>query len=235
MKLQNRNYLQNKGAAFKGGLSAPPKPKFGGKVGMNAGVKQGKGAGATPAAPAAGIPASAVSPLNDAGYNANVNSTTREFNDTNLVLGNKEYGVKEQYGFDPQFAANPYTRANLLKRAADTRFRSTGNTMAARGQLYSGATSRARSADEFTAGAETDEARRSYNEALASIQAEKMAAQRARDTGMDTAYLAMIERAQEAEPDPYLFPQPPEAAAKKKPAPKKAPAAHKPPPKKGKK
>lgn len=232
MKLQNRNYLQNKGAAFKGGIG-PAKPRFGGKVGINAGIKQ-SGALPAPATPGAGIAAPAVSPLNDASYNASVNALTREFNDANLSLGNKEYGVKEQYGFDPQFAANPYTRANLLKRASDTRFRSTGNTMAARGQLYSGALSRARAADEFTSGAEIDEARRSYNEQLAGLQAEKLGAQRQRDAGMDTAYLEMIERAQEAEPDPYLFPQAPEAV---NPAKKNKKAAPKPPPpkKKGKK
>lgn len=169
---------------------------------------------------AATAPTPTVAPLDDAGYNSAINMANRTYADEELGLNQKEYGVKEQYGFDPQFANNPYTRANMLKRAADQRFRGTLNSSAGAGQLYSGATSRAQLSNDFQTGAETDEARRSYTSALQEIEASRLSSARDRDSGYDRAYLDMIDRAAANAPSPSMFAQPAFEPNKTKPKPK---------------
>jgi len=168
-----------------------------------------------------------VQTLDDAGYQSDINASNLGYSDTQSSLQNKEYQLRSQAGFDPEFANNPYTQANMLARRANQRFNSTTNGMAARGQLYSGATSRARDADTFTSGGELDDARRGYNEGLSGIAGDRLAAERGKSAGYDKAYLGMLDRAQKADPDASLFPQEPIGGKKGKPGRGKQPPAKK--------
>jgi hypothetical protein len=106
---------------------------------------------APPAAPAAPVvpaaPAYSLSALPpDASYDAALATLARQRDDQLTALTQartsnlSDYGFKEgpngALAFDPN---NPYSKAALLKKAYDTNRRSTGQSMASGGQLYSGA------------------------------------------------------------------------------------------------
>jgi hypothetical protein len=107
---------------------------------------------ATPAAPVSPVavpaaPAYSVSNLPpDASYEAQVAALARQRDDQIAALtqartsGLSDYGFTEgpngALAFDPN---NPYSKAALMKHTYDVSRRSTGQTMAAGGQLYSGA------------------------------------------------------------------------------------------------
>lgn len=116
--------------------------------------------------------------------------------------------MRSEFGFDPEFAQNPYTRANLLDRAAKQQFNRTGNSAAARGQLYAGNLNRRRASDTFAAGQALDTSRRDYNQSLTQIQADKAAAQRGFAQGSDNAYLDLLDRLTSAAPDPSAYTPP---------------------------
>lgn len=203
-------FNKNKAGIVKAKIGKPKKPGMTGSMGLA--PKPGMGA-------APGVPAPPVPRLDDSIYQSQLNQLQTGFNDSSLALGQRETGIREQFGFDPQYASNPYTRANMLQRAAQQRFRGTTNSMAGRGQLYSGATNRARSADEFTSGGELDSARREYAESLRGVEADRLAAQRQLEFGSADAYAEMLGRFEEREPDPSLFggALPPKKQPKKKP------------------
>lgn len=182
---------------LKGGLGTkkPPKPK-------------------PPVTPAA--PAGPPTRLDDATYQGQLAALERDRNDTTLGLQNREYATRSQYGFDPEFAANPYTRANMMSRAYAQRFAGTGNSLAAQGQLYSGALDRARGADAFAYGGEVNDARLSYLNDLNSVQAERLGAERSYSEGSDKAYSEMLARAAEKDPEAALFPAPDKGKGKGK-------------------
>lgn len=211
---------------------------------INAGLRPAPGpkhvaAGLGPASVPASRPPSPAAPpiptLDDARYNSDINNYQRDFNNTNLGINNREFGIQEHFGFNPEFASNPYTLANALMRNANQQFNRTTNSAARSGQLYSGATSRARDADAFSAGAAQDQARRDYNQQLAQIALERTQAQSALDSGRDSAYLDMMDRALQSEPDSGLYPDSPgsyggkKKGQSKKSAPKGKSAPKKPP------
>ncbi len=209
----NYSYLKPKSGlkpAVKSGLKPanksglrPAKKPMGAQPGLGAFTPSARGMGQ----PAASAPQPVVAPLSDSRYTAEESGLNRNFADTNLAINNREYAIREQGGFDPEFASNPYTRANALMRAATQRFNSTTNSAARSGQLYSGATSRARDADVFTGGLERDTAQRDYNQQLSQINADRLGAQRERDEGLSSSYLDMIDRASSQEPDAALYPE----------------------------
>lgn len=105
------------------------------------------------AAPAPAVPAAPAAPQYnvsnlppDASYDAQIAALQRQRDDQIAALvqqrssGLLDYGFTEgpsgALAFDPN---NPYSKAALLKKTYDTNRRSTGNSMAAGGQLYSGA------------------------------------------------------------------------------------------------
>jgi hypothetical protein len=102
-------------------------------------------ASATPAAPA--TPQYSLSALPpDASYDAAVAALQRQRDDQLAQLVQQRASTLLDYGFtegpngtlavDP---SNPFSKAAMAKRAFDTQHRSTGQSMAAGGQLYSGA------------------------------------------------------------------------------------------------
>lgn len=224
----------NRGFLSRSGLQKPKPPfKAQGGVGLpkpslRAGsgkVRQGQLPG-QPAGTRTGLPGQPpVRMADDSIYQNKINALRTGLNDTNLALDRQQYGVREQFGFDPEFASNPYTQANMLARRAQQRFAGTTDSVAARGQLYSGNVNRLRQADEFTSGAEMDATRRDYLGSLSEIEQKRLAAQRELEGGSADAYEDLIARMQDRELEPDLFS---EAAPGKKPGKK----AGKPPVKK---
>jgi hypothetical protein len=150
-------------------------------------------------------PAPPANTLNDSGYNTDLAKLRQNFGDTNLALDNKQYGIRESFGFDPEFAQNPYTRANLLAKNYQQSFDRSGNSYAARGQLYSGALDRQRTTDSTAYGGQLDSARRQYNEGLSGVQASRLAARRTLEQGMSGAYQDMLDRSISNDPDSSQF------------------------------
>lgn len=143
--------------------------------------------------------------LDDSIYQEDINQLGTRLADTQLNLQRQNFGIEEQFGFNPQFANSPYTKANMLARRANQRFTGTTNSSAARGQLYSGNVNRLRAQDALTSGAELDEAKREYAEALAGNAAQGLAAQREHDFGAVQAKRDLVSRFEQQEPDPSLF------------------------------
>lgn len=108
---------------------------------------QPKGVTATSVPSAPALPAYSTSNLPpDASYDAQIASLQRQRADQLAQVTQARTGTLTDYGFtegpngalafDPR---NPFSKAALLKKAYDTNRRSTGQSMGAGGQLYSGA------------------------------------------------------------------------------------------------
>lgn len=181
------------------------RPGFGKKPmkgGLGPAKKPGPAAGAPPVSPPQQPP---IDTLNDAGYNAAVSGAERDYGDTISGLDAKQYATQASFGFDPQFAANPYTRANLLTSAYNRSFNNTGNTYAARGQLYSGALDRARGFDANTYQQGLYGLRGEYDQQLAGLESDRLGAERERAGKKDSAYADMLERYLAKDPDSDLY------------------------------
>lgn len=185
------------------------------------------GAGAPVAPPAPAQPSPPVGTPDDAAYESNVNALQTRLNNTNTGLTGQEQQIRQQYGFDPEFASNPYTKANMLARAAQQRFTGTGNALAARGQLYSGALNNARADDQFASDAALNDARTSYTQALTDIENRRLSAQTDFALGKSDAFTSLLGRLTDSTPDASVQPTPdypndyPKYTSKKKPPPKK--------------
>lgn len=176
--------------------------------GLNKGVTGGLSTGTAPAPTYAAAPKPSLPPVQTGGdsrYNLDIANLQQNYNNANLGYQQRETDTRSLFGFDPQYADNPYTRANLLQRSADQRFRGSTNSMAARGQLYSGALDRAHAADTFTSGAELDTARRDYASQLNQLSQDRLGAQTQYTQGIAGAYQDLLDRRIAAEPDPSQF------------------------------
>ncbi len=140
----------------------------------------------------------------DSAYQTQINALQTRLNNQNLVAGQDESTIRQNYGFDSEYASNPYTKANLLQRAAETQFNRTTNTAAASGHLYSGSTSNQRGYDEFKSGLERDQAMKEYASALQGVDRSRLGAQTDYTLGAADAQVGYLDRqltAQQREQD----------------------------------
>jgi hypothetical protein len=107
--------------------------------------------------------------------------------------------------FDPN---NPFSRAALAKRTADQVKAGTQNSMASRGQLYSGALEQAQAGNEFNYQQGSDALQKALVGALGGIAAGERGAKTDYELGAGQALGESVGRAQNAPPTP-----PPAAAA----------------------
>ncbi len=182
---------------------AKPKPKP--KVPKAPGAPQAPAASA-PTAPQApgpynpGPPAATQLPWN-AQSESEIGLANRNYNDTDARLTQEDYAARSEWGFDKEFASNPLTRANLLKKAYDSSRLSATNSMASRGQLYSGATSNALGYADFNNLQNTDKEMRAYQAERNRIQQDRLSATRDRDESIAAAHARALEGALGEDPD----------------------------------
>jgi hypothetical protein len=182
------------------GLVKPKKPM--------AGIGTPKpGAANKPGAAPTGSPLPPVGTPNDALYNTDVAGINRGYADATTGLDAQKFQTRSTFGLDPEFANNPYTRANLLTSAYNRSFNQTGNSYAAKGQLYSGALDRGRAFDANSFQQGQHDLRNEYSQQLAGIEADRLSAERDKAGGLDKAYAEMLQRFYEKEPDASLYPE----------------------------
>lgn len=100
----------------------------------------------------------------------------------NIALGNAEGAYQQgntnfDYGYNPDGsinASNPYSRAALLQLGYENQQRGTTNSMAARGQLYSGAIENQRGIDSRGYAVNESNNRLAYQRATHGIQANRL-------------------------------------------------------------
>ena len=131
---------------------------------------------------------------------AKKSNLTRSYNDTSAAIDYDEGRVKREYGFDD--ASNPFSRARLLQQSFENRQRATTNTLAARGQLYSGALVNQKAIDQRGYDTSYDQLRTGYQDALQSILQRRTQARTALDSGTIEADAEGLSRALELRADP---------------------------------
>lgn len=192
---EHPQYGQGGGARQPGGLTQDP-PMAGGNT-RPGGGKGGHGGGKKPGP----------TPLPfDATYDSTISSATR---DRDMALQNNAYEqqrLQSAYGFDNP-AANPYSRAALLTKSYQQRDLGSINSMAARGQLYSGSTQNALNTnlDEF--GQAYDAARTSYEDELRAVGDKSVQAQNAYSDTASQALSDALARALDQDVDPLYAPE----------------------------
>ena len=115
-------------------------------------------------------------------------------NQTNIGLDDQERQLGVSYGlgkYGGSFANNPYSRAALLQRSYDQNQRRTINSMAAAGQLYSGATQGSANFNRFNYGQSSDALQKDYGARTGQIGVQRQSAQdqfgRTREAAMSQA------------------------------------------------
>jgi hypothetical protein len=107
----------------------------------------------------------------------------------------RRFGFTEQGQIDP---SNPFGRAQLLKRSYDQSQRGTTNSLAARGQLYSGALQRQKEENQFNYQANDAALRGLYGQEMAGLSAARFAAQDQFNREMADAYWGWLQAQIEA-------------------------------------
>jgi hypothetical protein len=114
----------------------------------------------------------------------------RIFDTTNNQINQDETTINQAYGWTD--TSNPFSQAALLKQAYTNRQRGTTNSLAARGQLYSGAYANQQAIDTRQNDQAVDSSRRAFDQAIINIGRRRTAAQTALDTGnLDAADAAV--------------------------------------------
>ena len=146
----------------------------------------------TPPAP----PQAVSAPPLDPSYDSRLGVINREYGDTLAELQNRETQTRQEYGLDDP--TNPYSRAALLQKTYENRNRGTVNSMAARGQLYAGATQNALNSNRGAYDQDYDLLRRAQDSTLAEIIAGRRRAATTKEGLMGEAEEARLLRALEA-------------------------------------
>lgn len=145
-------------------------------------------------------------PYKDESYFNTVASEAARRDNTLNSLTAQESTAKIGYGFDTDIATNPYSRAALLQKNYDTAQKGTMNSMAAGGQLYSGAHSNARGMNRGNYNANYDGLRKSYDAELARIRDSRQNAGEEYDRATIAAGQSAIARASKVPPGPAFSP-----------------------------
>jgi hypothetical protein len=176
------------------------------------------------AAPAPGAtpdPAPVAMPV-DPNFGANVNAAQRNLDTTLQEDAAQRAQLGGTYGFGLDASgnvvddhSNPYSRAAALQTAYDNSVRGTNNSMAARGQLYSGALQNAQNWNAHQNLASRDALIRAFRNAAGSLDERDTRAKNAYLDAQGAAQAAAIQWAIEHPPPP---PPPPDPAAAVSPA-----------------
>lgn len=158
-------------------------------------------------APPPGVPYSAApwdsaEQLSDAGADA-------KYNNALLNAGYKKTAYETEYGLDPgfnDFKANPYSRAALLEQSFQRANRASGNSLAASGQLYSGASQNAETYNREHDAQERNALEGTYRKALQGVNEEEAGALSTREEEKAAAKWKAVEAAGAAELEPTTAP-----------------------------
>lgn len=161
------------------------------------------------AAPAAATPAPySAAPWDGAEQLSDTNADAK-YNNALLNAGYKKTAYEQEYGLDPGFndyKANPYSRAALLEQSFQRANRASGNSLAAGGQLYSGASQNAETYNREHKGQETNSLESAYRKALQGVNEEEAGALTTREEEKGNAKWKAIEAAGNAELEPDTAP-----------------------------
>jgi DNA-binding transcriptional MerR regulator len=196
-----------------GGHVYVPKPPPNPYATPSAGLKQaaagiagtdfsGVHAAATPAAPYKGTPWDSAEQLSVAGADA-------KYNNALLNSGYKRTAYEQEYGLDPgynDYKANPYSRAALLEKTYQRSQRASGNSLAAAGQLYSGASQNAETYNREHKDQERNALEATYRKALQGVTEEETGALNTREEEKANAKWKAVEAAGNAPLEPDASP-----------------------------
>lgn len=173
------------------------------------------GASAAPPPPAAAVPATpAYTPTPwDGNYESTVANINRRRSEALAGLNYEETRTKQDYGFDDP--SNPFNRLKMLERSYQQSKAGAGNSMAAGGQLYSGAYQQAQDQLAFGETQDRDSLRRSYDDVLAGIQQRRLGVNTDADidiTGADYQRILAALQSVPVDPGPPAAPAAPAAA-----------------------
>jgi hypothetical protein len=146
------------------------------------------------------------SPYKDEQYFRTISGEDRNRQSTLNNLIAQEGQAKIGYGFDTDIATNPYSRAALLQKNYDTAQKGTMNSMAAGGQLYSGAHNNARAGNRSNYDANYDSLRKGYDAELARIRDGRQEADDAFRMATEAAGRSAVDRAAKPRPGPSFSP-----------------------------
>lgn len=128
----------------------------------------------------------------------------RTYGDVSANINNDEGRIKQQYGFDD--TSDPFSRLAVLRQSYQNRQRGTENSMAARGQLYSGANLNQQAIDTRAYDESYHGLRGGYGDALSAVARKRQAARSALDQGTIDAEADALNRAIDTRADPSELP-----------------------------
>lgn len=164
---------------------------------------------AKPKAPPAPQPAAQPLPV-DPVHTAQVAGINRRLGDSLAFLGQEESQIGQEYGLTD--TSNPFNRAAMLQRSYDQQQRFNTNSMAARGQLYSGALQARRNETQFGFLRDKDSLSRDFTRLMSDIQRRRAQAQGGAQDELVGAEDDRVGRALANRPDPGSVPLPDEPA-----------------------
>lgn len=173
----------------------------------------GPAKGLTPKAPPKGlahgaapmVPSPSAAPMPwDANYDQTIGGINRNQTSDLAGLANEEAGIKQAYGFDD--LSSPFSKLKLLEETFANSKRGDTNSMAAAGQLYSGALGDQKADTQHAQDVNYDTLRRGYDADLAGIAQRRVGIN---NTAADATTAADWDRTQTAlanRPDPASIP-----------------------------
>lgn len=123
-------------------------------------------------------------------YQRSLSDIENQYQQTGQALDQEEAGLGIAYGlgqFGGDVASNPYSRAAMLQRSYNQNQRASLNTMASRGQLYSGATQNQANANTANYGSAYDALSKDYGARLSQIGIQRQEAQSKRGAAIEAA------------------------------------------------
>lgn len=199
-----------------GGTSAPKSAAKGPNYGVSANHGFQTGLGKSESLPAPkGTPAAAPTPYAsplpwDSAYEQSATSANAKLANTQIGLGLQKTALEQEYGLSPaynDYQSNPYSRAALLEREFQKGNRGTTGSYAARGQLYSGATQNALSANRSSLDQNKDSLEKAYEAALNENREKGLTAENERNGELSGAGWKRVEGAATSELDPETAPE----------------------------
>ena len=123
-------------------------------------------------------------------YQRSLSDIENQYQQTGQALDQQEAGLGISYGlgqYGADIASNPYSRAAMLQRSYNQNQRASVNTMASRGQLYSGATQNQANANAANYGSAYDALSKDYGARLSQIGIQRQEAQSKRGAAIEAA------------------------------------------------
>lgn len=147
-------------------------------------------------------------PAYSSAYETAVGRANRDLGASQADITGRELATEQQYGFGAD-KSNPFSRANMLQKSFTTGQKTVTNSMAGRGQLYSGATSNALAANRSNYEQGLDSNLREYQAALADYARQRVGAQQHYDETVSAAEAQRLESGLEDRPEGTEAPQTP--------------------------